>query len=330
MFRTGKKPTEPINPEPAKLQNPQEPVEPIEPVSRRQPVQQRVNKPIEPVVPVEPTPEPPEPEVLTVDEMLNMEDEELKSYGIDDPKVWKSYQRLLHKKEVEWRKKEGQYEDAISKLQQKTNVPVVRRDQPDPNQLNPNQQDLNVPLVKPQKPQRPASYDYTEALTDPNSISAQYMHDIETYREQNDAYQDQRIAQLTGFVSNEQQVKLQQQRREQVKSHSLARFRERGLTAKDATKLYDSVEEAYMADPETGADIFVNLFKGGKNPDGSELSPSRKRVPAKRKLPDDLILPPGVGSSTVTPVPTQSSSFMKAIAGKNQTRRIILNREKKR
>ena len=224
VFRTGKKPTEPINPEPAKLQNPQEPVEPIEPVSRRQPVQQRVNKPIEPVVPVEPTPEPPEPEVLTVDEMLNMEDEELKSYGIDDPKVWKSYQRLLHKKEVEWRKKEGQYEDAISKLQQKTNVPVVRRDQPDPNQLNPNQQDLNVPLVKPQKPQRPASYDYTEALTDPNSISAQYMHDIETYREQNDAYQDQRIAQLTGFVSNEQQVKLQQQRREQVKSHSLARF----------------------------------------------------------------------------------------------------------
>ena len=123
MFQTGPDPTDPNQSEnPNPPIDPQNP-EPVTPVSVRQP-NQRVNEPQPPADP-EPSPEPIE---LTINEMLEMEDEELKSYGIDDPRTWKSYQRLLHKQQAEWKKKEADYEKEISNLRKSP----PRRNQPDP------------------------------------------------------------------------------------------------------------------------------------------------------------------------------------------------------
>ena len=69
--------------------------------------------------PVDTDPKPlvnePEPEALTIDEMLVMEDEELKSYGIDDPSRWKSYQKLMNKKEAEWIKEKNVYDKNLGR-----------------------------------------------------------------------------------------------------------------------------------------------------------------------------------------------------------------------
>ncbi len=90
--------------------------------------------------------------------------------------------------------------------------------------------------------------------------------------------------------------------------------------------MYDKIEQAYMSDADTGADIFVDLFKGGKLDGSKSVSP---KIPSgKRKLPDNIYLPPGVDTSTAKPVESKSKGFMQSIAGGNQTRRIILNREK--
>ena len=318
LFQTAPKPT---SPEPTS-QNRQEANEP-EPVSVRKPhLSPRGNEfdrgreESEAEVPQETGPE---PEALTVDEMLVMEDEELKSYGIDDPKVWKSYQRLLHKKEAEWKTKEAQYEKTLAQFKPRAAEPNLQQ----PTREAP------APLVKPNKPQRPVNYDSAEALTDPNSESARYMNQMERYREDKDAYQDAVIAQLTGYVSEEQKTKVQQRRREEVKSQSLSRFQQRGLAAKDAALLYDQIEQAYMSDAETGADIFVNLYKGA-NSNGSDPKKPVSPNTGRRKLPENMIMPPGVNSSTAKPAESGTKSFMQSIQGGNQTRRIILNREKKR
>ncbi len=184
-------------------------------------------------------------------------------------------------------------------------------------------------------PQRPANYDATEALTDPNSASAQHLREMDAYRTSYDMYQiensarqDVLIEKLTGYVTNEQQKQVQAKRREEVKSQSLSRFQTRGLSTKDAAELYNKIEQAYTADAETGADIFVDLFKGNSN--GSE---SKTLIPAggggRRKLPENILLPPGVGTTTGHPEVSKSKAFMKSIEGANQTRKIILNREKK-
>lgn len=259
-----------------------------------------------------------EPQVLTVEEMLEMEDAELKSYGIDDPKTWKSYQRLLHKKEAEWKLKERVYEETLNKL--KVNQPA-RNEEPE------SRQDPRAPLKPPVKPRKPANYDYAEALTDSTSESARYLAEVDRYREEKDAYQDAVIANLTGYVSNEQQTKIQQRKREEVKSMSLSRFQQRGLNAQEASNLFDRIEQAYMSDAETGADIFVSLFKGGRV-NGSKEAPVNNN--GRRKLPENIIMPPGVNTSTAKPTESNTKNFMQGIQGGNQTRRIILNREKRK
>ena len=319
LFQTAPKP---VNSEPVNTQNSPEPDEPI---STRTPrLTERGNEfnrsNTEPVNEPEPIVPGNEPQTLTVEEMLEMEDAELKSYGIDDPKTWKSYQRLLHKKEAEWRLKERVYEETLNKLK---GVQQPRSQEPDPIQ------EPRVPLRPPVKPQKPANYDYTEALTDPQSESARYLIAVDRYREEKDAYQDAMIANLTGYVSNEQQVKIQQRKREEVKSTSLSRFQQRGLNAQEATALFDKIEQAYMSDAETGADIFVSLFKGGKL-NGSDAKNPAQTNTGRRKLPDNIIMPPGVNTSTAKPNESTSKSFMQGIQGGNQTRRIILNREKRK
>jgi hypothetical protein len=261
-----------------------------------------------------------EPEVLTVEEMLEMEDAELKSYGIDDPKTWKSYQRLLHKKEAEWKQKEKIYEETLAKL--KVNQPA-RREEPD------SSQEPKAPLRPPVKPRKPANYDYTEALSDPQSESGRYLAEIDRYREEKDAYQDAVIANLTGYVSNEQQAKILQRKREEVKSMSISRFQQRGMGTQEASDLFDKIERAYMSDAETGADIFVSLFKGGRS-NGSDAKNPVSNNAGKRKLPDNIIMPPGVNTSTAKPAESSTKSFMQGIEGANQARRIILNREKRK
>jgi hypothetical protein len=321
LFQTAPKPTE----SESNTQNQSEPNEPISVrkshLSPRENEFDRGQQQPESVVPQETGAE---PEVLTVDEMLEMEDAELKSYGIDDPKTWKSYQRLLHKKEAEWKVKEAKYEKTLAQIN------VSRATESNLNQP-PREQNVsqNAPLTKPVRPQRPVNYDSSEAVTDPNSESARYLVQMDRYRDEKDAYQDTVIAQLTGYVGEEQRTKIQQRRREEVKSQSLSRFQQRGLTAKDASQLYDQIEQAYMSDAETGADIFVNLFKGG-NSNGSDLTKSVSTNTGKRKLPDNIILPPGVNASTAKPAESNTKSFMQSIQGGNQTRRIILNREKRR
>lgn len=298
--------------------------EPDEPISQRQsnisPRGEEFSRSQEPVDEPQNTDEPQE---LTVEEMLEMEDAELKSYGIDDPKTWKSYQRLLHKKEAEWKQKERIYEEALGKL--KVNQPA-RNPEPEVNQ--PVQQQ-RVPLAPPVKPQRPANYDYAEALSDPTSESARYLAAIERYREEKDAYQDAKIAELTGYVSNEQQAKIAQRKREEVKSMSISRFQQRGLNGQEAADLFNKIEQAYMSDAETGADIFVSLFKGGRVATGSEKNPVNN-TNGRRKLPDNIIMPPGVNTSTAKPAESTSKSFMSSIQGGNQTRKIILNRERRK
>lgn len=313
LFQTQPKPAENVP------VNPQNPAEPEEPVSTRQPnMSQRgddfrnTQEPVNEPAPIEPEGN---EQVLTVEEMLEMEDAELKSYGIDDPKTWKSYQRLLHKKEVEWKEREKLYKEALAgKVKPPVNEPL------------PPQQQQNAPLRPPVKPQRPADYDYTLGLSDPTSESGRYLTAMEMYREQKDAYQDAMIANLTGYVNNEQQTKIQQRRREEVKSMSLSRFQQRGLNAQEASSLFEKIEQAYMADAETGADIFVSLFKGG-NVNGKNTIPANA---GKRKLPENIILPPGVNTSTAKPVESTTKSFMRDLEGRNQSRKIILNREKRK
>ena len=325
LFQKGPKPTDPNPKKPAVVENPDDLNQPVS--VRKSHLSPRGNEfdrnrdetePVEPVIPIVNDPDP-EPEVLTINEMLEMEDEELLSYGIDNPKTWKSYQRLLHKKEAEWSKERNELNGTISDLQ-KTSSGREERPSVQPSS------EQNAPLVKPVKPQRPVRYDATEALTDPASESARYMNAMDIYREEKDVYQDGIIANLTGYVANDQQSKLQLKKREQVKSQSLSRFQTRGLSAKDATQLYEKIEQAYMSDADTGADIFVDLFKGG-NSNGSELVNSKIPL-GKRKLPDNIFIPPGVNTSTAKPVESKSKSFMQGIQGANQTRKIILNRTK--
>ena len=289
LFETGQKPADP---------NPVKPVAPVSPDDPNQPISVRTphltprenefnRSQTEPEVEPEIQPEV-ESEVLTIDEMLEMEDEELTSYGIDNPKTWKAYQRLLTKKTVEWKDKERIFEQRISDLERgKPSNPIS----PNPSPVNP-----EAPLVKPVKPQRPVRYSATEALTDPESESAMYMNAMDAYREAKDVYQDTVIDKLTGYVANDQQSKLQSRKRDHVKSQSLSRFQTRGLSAKDATKLYDQIEQAYMSDAETGADIFVNLFQSGNSNGNAVVKP--KTNLGRRKLPENILMPPGVNTST--------------------------------
>ena len=316
LFQRGAKPNEPVKP-----QNPPESDEPIS--VRKSHLSDRGNEfNRNNNEPEEPTSQEPneEPVAFTIDEMLEMEDAELKSYGIDDPKTWKSYQRLLHKKENEWEKDKRLMMEEIANLKKGQN----QRNDPPPQQ--PARQEQNIPLKPPTRPQRPIGFDFAEATSDPNSVSAKYLNDMEKYREDKEIYQDTVIAQLTGYVSNEQQARMQAARREEAKSKTISRFQARGMSPQDAVSLYDKIEQAYISDPETGADIFTSLFNSGKN--GSDMKPANKNV--RRKLPDNIILPPGVSSSTAKPNESGSKSFMGAIAGGNQTRKIIMNREKRR
>jgi len=254
-------------------------------------------------------PETSQGESKSVEELLQLSDEELKQYGIDDPKQWKSYQRLLHKKENEWKQKEQFYEQTLQKLLQQAMI----QQQPEP----PKEEKVELPPVLPPKP---ANFDLTEAVADPNSESGRWYQQFLDYQQKVSEYNTKVTQELMRKITAEEEMKRRIQEKEQFKATVIANLRENGLEDDDAVGAYNLLEAIMTSDVKNGAKLLAKAVKG----EALNLLKNKNinsALPKKPKASD--FLPPGIESSGAVPGETYEKQFISEIKGGNKTNKIL-------
>jgi hypothetical protein len=157
-----------------------------------------------------------------------------------------------------------------------------------------------VNLVRPARPQRPASYDANDALTDVNSDSAKYRVALEEYQEK-----------LAEYMEQKEVLREQQERKATETTRQREQFRKGVLQARQTLMTVHKMNQAeanellqMMADPKSlSLDSFVTLYKMKK----AASKPDGKRNP--NPSPGTLPLATQAGESAGSEEPTDEQMF---------------------
>lgn len=187
------------------------------------------------------------------------------------------------------------------------------------------QQETSEPkLVKPSKPVKPADYDYSEALADPDSSSAKYLASKEDYLEQ-----------MSDFILKKDEIREQQMTKAQ--EEQLARQQHQDTLTQLQTKYNYSPEQAndfvsQMSSPESlSLDNLVKLHQlnQGNGPQiteqVSQQAQQKQQLMKQRQEKLSIPKPIGVqqGQSVQSPSKNVEDKMMDAMLGDFNKRNIF-------
>lgn len=189
--------------------------------------------------------------IKSPEELIDLPDEELKKYGIDDPKQWKSYQRLLHKKENEWQKRELAYQQMLqqiqaqfeSKLNEFQNTLVEKINPPTPEE----------PLIPPVPPRADA-----DGLIDPVE-EARYAKALAEYNYKLLEKQKEEFQAMKSLYEQERKAKEEAEKVAQAKAHVINKLQQvGGLRPQQAMEALNMI---IFKDEDEYAKAIVDLYK---------------------------------------------------------------------
>ncbi len=186
------------------------------------------------------------------------------------------------------------------------------------------QQEIKEPtLVKPTKPVKPADYDYSEALADPDSSSASYMQAKESYLEE-----------MSDFIMKKDEVRDEQMTK--AKEEQFARQQHQETLTELQTKYNYTPQQAndfvsQMSSPESlSLDNLVKLHQMnmGNTPQAEQVSTKaqeKQQLMAQRNQKLSIPKPIGVqqGSSVQSPSKNVEEKMMDAMLGDFNKRNIF-------
>jgi len=179
-------------------------------------------------------------------------------------------------------------------------------------------------ISKPVKPRKPADYDHSEALTDPDSASAKYLTKQQSYLED-----------MSEYVSNSNEMYINQMRETEAKQQAYARDQKvmqdlqvkHGYTQEQANDFVNK-----MSSPDSlSLDNLVKLHKLTQNVDSQQLtqiSPEaqqKKQTMLHRQEKLNIPRPIGVqpGASDQSPTKEIEDQIMDAMIGDHTKRNIF-------
>ncbi len=178
-------------------------------------------------------------------------------------------------------------------------------------------EELKTPPAKAElrEPQRPANFNYADAMTEPESESAKYMTNLEAYRQKKDELRDQTISLLANQIQEEKRIKQMQLENERIKAETLGAFNKEGLSPEEANDLYEILRTSLTSPKiEDGAKQFTKWYKLDKT------QPNKKSEQFdKRNENHQIALPPGVNAGGGLPGESESSEFIGGLGGRKKT-----------
>lgn len=187
----------------------------------------------------------------------------------------------------------------------------------------PQQETKEPTLVKPTKPVKPADYDYSEALADPDSSSASYMQAKESYLEE-----------MSDFIMKKDEVRDEQMTK--AKEEQFARQQHQETLTELQTKYNYTPQQAndfvsQMSSPESlSLDNLVKLHQMnmGNTPQAEQVSTKaqeKQQLMAQRNQKLSIPKPIGVqqGSSVQSPSKNVEEKMMDAMLGDFNKRNIF-------
>lgn len=187
----------------------------------------------------------------------------------------------------------------------------------------PQQETKEPTLVKPTKPVKPADYDYSEALADPDSSSASYMQAKESYLEE-----------MSDFIMKKDEVRDEQMTK--AKEEQFARQQHQETLTELQTKYNYTPQQAndfvsQMSSPESlSLDNLVKLHQMnmGNTPQAEQISTKaqeKQQLMAQRNQKLSIPKPIGVqqGSSVQSPSKNVEEKMMDAMLGDFNKRNIF-------
>ena len=235
-----------------------------------------------------------EPEELTeaqVEKLLKLSDDKLKKYGIDDPKAWRSYQKLVGRKEKEWNQREQMYQQQLTQQmaqfgQLKAEIDTIKTPvQKEPELVKP---------APPQMPQRPQGFNWADAGID-GSVSKDYLDQKDEYDRKQYEYitaLDHYTTHTINRATTETKAILERDSKkselEQTKAVAVAELMKSGLTFQQAQDCWNEAGKQEFYNPANIAELY-KLRKGIKKQD------NRSQQFDKRNQRNNNNLPPGIG-----------------------------------
>lgn len=187
----------------------------------------------------------------------------------------------------------------------------------------PQQETKEPTLVKPTKPVKPADYDYSEALADPDSSSASYMQAKESYLEE-----------MSDFIMKKDEVRDEQMTK--AKEEQFARQQHQETLTELQTKYNYTPQQAndfvsQMSSPESlSLDNLVKLHQMnmGNTPQAEQVSTKaqeKQQLMEQRNQKLSIPKPIGVqqGSSVQSPSKNVEEKMMDAMLGDFNKRNIF-------
>jgi hypothetical protein len=226
----------------------------------------------------------------TAEQLLALPDEELKKYGIDDPKSWKSYQKLLHKKESEWSQKWNEAELKRQEEQRQFLEKIQNLERGFGEIKNPpKQQEVLVEPVEPDFRQFGYATEQ-EALEDTRYLAAltKFSKEMAVYNSKVLKSTNEEYKKTKEQIEEERKIKAQHQANQQARASILGEFIKQGLDNNQAQEAFDLFMGMFQGKVEQSAPDVVAFYKFKKN---IPLAPKPKEE--KETFP----MPAGIGGN---------------------------------
>lgn len=182
------------------------------------------------------------PEMITA--MLELPDEQLSQYGIDNPKQWKSYQRAFTKANQELKALKSKMAQQESEGNGNGKLAELERQMAELKNPSVQQKPLERP-VRPTLPKMPANFDYSRA-GDMGTAEYSYMQEKMVYDQQKAVYDEQyEIWKETIDAQRSQQLEAQTKitkksiEQQQIKQDMVSRLTKLNLTPAEASAAFE-------------------------------------------------------------------------------------------
>jgi hypothetical protein len=245
-----------------------------------------------------------------LDKLLKTSNEKLKEMGIDNPDAYKSMQKLLNKKQNEWKQKEAEY---LNKLQSTIPSDKITQLEKEIAELKtpPKKEEILKPPDPPKMPRRPVDFKWEDVGVS-GTPSQIYMEqkdqfDLDTYEfiAKTNEYNNRKNEQLQRRLEDEQRARAQREQMESIKSQTLADLMKEGLSAAEAHKAFEEL----TTDPTfVNAKVVVYGYrqKHGIKPNNKNKSKTKRFDDMRNKR--NFAAPPGLsGAGTGKVYPNEFS-----------------------
>lgn len=236
------------------------------------------------------------PEVITA--MLELPDEQLLEYGIENPKQWKSYQRAFTKANQEnkaLKSRLAQLEASNETLSKIERLEMQLNELKNPPQGKQQSQPMQKP-VRPILPKMPANFDPSR-ISEQGTAEYAYMaeklaydQELAIYNEKYEAWKEARDAEIRQKVEAESEIRKRSIQQQQIKQDIIAKLTKRDLTPAEANAAFEMALQPEFYDDELIA-LGYKLKMGKKVDVKNERT--KKRLDKRGKF-----FLPGIGGGT--------------------------------